>query len=501
MHRIIIALCLAFGIAVPAFSQTLRVGLREDPDLLDPTLGSSYVGRIVFAGLCDKLFDISPDMHIVPQLATGYDYKDPTHLIIHLRPNVTFQDGEPLDAEAVRFTLMRELNAKGSMRRGEVNAISAITVIDPLTVELELKAPSSPLIAQFTDRAGMILPPKVVEQEQEKFGLHPVCSGPFKFVQRVQQDRIELERYAGYWNNAAIHLDKVIYLPQPNAAVRLANLEAGAVDLVEQILPSDVPAVQHDPKLKLAVDDSLAYEGITFNTGNGPEADSVIGKSALVRRAFELAIDRTALIGVVYNGMFTPTAQANPPSSPYFDASITPPKRDPAAARALLQQAGVTLPVAVTLTVQNNSDIQQAGQVIQAMANEAGFDVKLRTMEFASSLQAGYAGHFQAYLIGWSGRSDPDGNMWQFLHTTGTFNYGHYANADVDKWLDDARLVTDIDARKADYHKVWVQERADMPLVYLWAPKNIVGMRKEVEGFTQVPDGLIRLQGVSLSSK
>ena len=244
--------------------------MREDPDLLDPTLGSSYVGRIVFAGLCDKLFDITPDLHIVPQLATGYDYKDPTHLILHMRPNVMFQDGEPVDAEAVRYTLMRELNAKGSMRRGEVNSISAITVIDPLTVELELKQPSSPLIAQFTDRAGMILPPKVVEQEQEKFGLKPVCSGPFRFVQRVQQDRIELERFPGYWNSAAIHLEKVIYLPQPNAAVRLANLQAGALDLVEQILPSDVPAVQRDPKLKLAVDDSLAYEGITFNTGNGP---------------------------------------------------------------------------------------------------------------------------------------------------------------------------------------------------------------------------------------
>lgn len=501
MRRLLIALCLTLSVVAPALGQTLRIGLREDPDLLDPTLGSSYVGRIVFAGLCDKLFDITPDLHIVPQLATGYDYKDPTHLILHMRPNVMFQDGEPVDAEAVRYTLMRELNAKGSMRRGEVNSISAITVIDPLTVELELKQPSSPLIAQFTDRAGMILPPKVVEQEQEKFGLKPVCSGPFRFVQRVQQDRIELERFPGYWNSAAIHLEKVIYLPQPNAAVRLANLQAGALDLVEQILPSDVPAVQRDPKLKLAVDDSLAYEGITFNTGNGPDADTVVGKSALVRRAFELAIDRTALISVVYNGMFTPTAQANPPSSPFYDPTLVPPKRDVAAAKALLKQAGVTLPVPVTLTIQNNSDIQQAGQVIQAMANEAGFDVKLQTMEFASSLQAGYAGHFQAYLIGWSGRSDPDGNMWQFLHATGTFNYGHYDNPDVNKWLDDARLVTDIATRNADYHKVWMQERADMPLVYLWVPKNIVGMRKEVEGFTQVPDGIIRLQGVRLETK
>jgi peptide/nickel transport system substrate-binding protein len=501
--RRLLAVALTIALASPALvqAQTFRIGLREDPDLLDPTLGSSYVGRIVFAGLCDKLFDISPTLQIVPQLATGYEYKDPTHLVLHLRPNVRFQDDETLDAEAVRFTLMRELNARGSMRRGEVNAIKAIDVIDPLTVELELKAPSSPLISQFTDRAGMILPPKAVEKEGDKFGLHPVCSGPFRFVERVQQDRIVLERFPGYWNAGAIHLDRVVYLPIPNASVRLANLQARALDLVEQILPTDVPAVQHDPKLTLAIGDSLAYEGITFNTDNGPDSKTVVGQNALVRRAFEQAIDRTALIKVVYGGMFTPTAQANPSSSPYYDPTIQPPVRNVPQARALLKQAGVKLPVSVTLAVQNNTDIQQAGQVIQAMAAEAGFDVKLKVMEFASSLQAAYAGQFQAYLIGWSGRADPDGNMWQFLHATGTFNYGHYSNPDANKWLDEARLVTDVAARKADYHKVWIQERTDMPLIYLWVPKNIVGMRKEVQGFVQVPDGLIRLQGVTVGNR
>ncbi|HEX5326287.1 MAG TPA: ABC transporter substrate-binding protein [Acetobacteraceae bacterium] len=504
MRRLAIAATCALGIALPAattaFAETtLNIGLREDPDLLDPILGSSYVGRIVFAGLCDKLFDISPDMKIVPQLASGYEYKDPTHLVIHLRPGVKFQDNEPVDAAAVKFTLTRALTVKGSMRRGEINSIQSIEVDDPLTVTVELKSPDSPLLSQLTDRSGMVLPPKVVEQEDRKFGLHPVCSGPFSFVERVPQDRIVLQRFPGYWNAGAIHIDRVIYLPTPNAAVRLANLQAGALDLVEQILPTDVPAVQHDPKLKLAIQNSLMYEGITFNTDNGPTAKTVIGQNALVRRAFELAIDRTTLIQVVYAGMYTPTAQANPPSSPYYDASITPPTRDVAKAKALLQQAGVTLPVPVTITIPNNPDLQQAGQVIQAMAKEAGFDVKLQAMEFASSLQAGYAGRFQAYMIGWSGRSDPDGNMWQFLHTGGTFNYGHYSNPAVDKALDDARLTTDIAKRRDLYAQVWHQEREDLPLLYLWNPKNIVGMRKTVEGFVQVPDGLIRLQGVSIA--
>jgi peptide/nickel transport system substrate-binding protein len=291
----------------------------------------------------------------------------------------------------------------------------------------------------------------------------------------------------------------VNYQIDVNTSVRLDDLRAGALDLVEYILPTDVDTVKHDPKLTLMIGDSLAYTGITVNMGNGAAAQNTLGQNALVRQAFELAIDRQALIQVVYNGMYTPTAQANPPSSPYYFKDIVPPPRDVARAKALLQEAGVKPPVPVTLTITNETDIQQAGEVIQAMALEAGFDVKLKTMEFASSLQAGYSGDFQAYLIGWSGRADPDGNMWQMLHSRATFNYGHYVNAAVDKALDDARTVSAVDQRRVLYAAIWTQERRDLPLIYLWTPRNIVGMKKTITGFRQVPDGLIRLQGLAIS--
>jgi peptide/nickel transport system substrate-binding protein len=505
MRRLMLLAACALGLASQAVAQDkiLHIGLREDPDLLDPTLGSSYVGRIVFAGICDKLFDIDAKLNIVPQLATGFDWKDPTHLVIHLRAGVQFQDGEPFTAEAAKYKLMRDLTAKGSMRRGEVSSIDSIEIIDPLTIQLSLKAPASQLLAQLTDRAGIMISPKAAEAAGDKFGLHPVCAGPFSFESRVAQDRIVLRRFAGYWDAKSIHFDQVVYLPNPNAAVRLANLQAGSFDMVEYILPTDMPAVQHDPKLKIAMDDSLAYTGITINTGNGNTGNgtaprTTLEQNALVRQALDLAIDRDALIQVVYAGAFTPTIQANPASSPYYVQALKPPARDVAKARALLQQAGVALPVAITLTITNGSDIQQAGEVIQAMAKDAGFDIKLKTMEFASSLQAGYAGDFEAYLIGWSGRSDPDGNMWQMLHSGGTFNYGHYTDPAVDKALDDARTVAGVTERRAFYAKVWEQERKDLPLIYLWTGKNIVGMKRGITGFQQVPDGLIRLQGVTI---
>ncbi len=500
MRRLVLSAVCILGLTAPALAQTktLHIGLRQDPDLLDPTLGSSYVGRIVFSGLCDKLFDIDAKLNIVPQLATGYEWKDPTHLVIHLRPNVLFQDGEKLDAEAAKYKLMRDLNAKGSMRRGEVSSIDSIDIVDPLTIQLNLKAPAAQLLAQLTDRAGIMISPKAAEAAGDKFGLHLVCAGPFSFSERVPQDKIVLKRFPGYWDTKDIHFDEVVYQQNPNSSVRVANLQAGALDMVEYILPTDVPTVQKDPKLTIVMADSLAYNGITFNTDNGPAQNTDAGKKALVRQAFELGIDRTALIQVVYNGLFAPTVQANPASSPFYFSDLKIPARDPEKAKALLKQAGVIIPVPVTLTITNGSDDQQTAEVIQSMERDAGFDVKIKTMEFAASLQAGYAGDFQAYMIGWSGRADPDGNMWQMLHSGGQFNYGHYSMPEVDKALDDARTVADVPGRRAFYAKVWEQERKDLPLIYLWTSKNIVGMKRSITGFVQVPDGLIRLQGVSI---
>jgi peptide/nickel transport system substrate-binding protein len=497
MRQLMFAALAALGVT-QASGQTLHIGLRQDPDLLDPTLGSSYVGRIVFAGLCDKLFDIDQQLNIVPQLAAGYEWKDSTHLLIRLRQGVIFQDGEKLDAEAVKYKLTRDLTAKGSMRRGEISSIDTIEVVDPLTVLLTLHAPSSPLLAALTDRAGIMISPKAAEAAGDKFGLHPVCAGPFAFEQRVAQDKIVLKRFPGYWDTGSIHFDEVVYEPNVNATARLANLQAGALDLVEYILPTDVAAVKRDPKLRIAINGSLAYDGITFNLGNGPAANAIIDQNKLVRHAFELSIDRDALVQVVFNNMHTATAQANPTSSPYYLASLKPPARDIARAKALLAQAGVKIPVPVVLTITNETDNQQAGEVIQSMASEAGFDVKIKSTEFASSLQAAYAGDFEAYLIGWSGRADPDGNMWQMLHSSGTFNYGHYSNAEVDKALDGARTVASVEQRREFYAKVWEHERDDLPLIYLWAPANIVGLKASITGFRQVPDGLIRLQGMAI---
>src|SRR5246127_3084846 len=264
------------AMAQDAPTQTLRIALREDGDILDPTLARTYVGRIVFAGLCDKLFDINEKLAIVPQLATGYEWADSKTLLIHLRPNVLFQDGTPMDAAAVKYNFERNLTMQASGRKGEILAMDHAEVIDPTTIRIILKTPSSPFVAQLTDRAGMMVSPKAAEAEGKDFALHPVCAGPFSFTERVPQDRIVLDRFPQYWNAPSIHFARVVYQPIVNSATRLANLQAGAIALSENITPRDVEAVKKNPKLKLAVSDSLGYQSININVGNGPRSKSLL---------------------------------------------------------------------------------------------------------------------------------------------------------------------------------------------------------------------------------
>src|ERR1700741_5320040 len=221
MWRLALLLAALFSLTAPARAETtLRIGLAEDPDILDPTLARTFVGRIVFAALCDKLFDIDEKLNIVPQLATSYQWPAANKaLTIKIRQGVTFHDGEKLDAAAVKFNIERHKTMAGSNRLGELAPVASVDIVDPMTVRLNLSAPFAPLLAQLADRAGMMVSPKAAQEAGDKFGSKPVCSGPFRFVERVAQDRIVLERYPNYWNKGEIHFDKIVYLPIVDATV------------------------------------------------------------------------------------------------------------------------------------------------------------------------------------------------------------------------------------------------------------------------------------------
>jgi peptide/nickel transport system substrate-binding protein len=420
---------------------TLRIGLNEDPDALDPARGGSFVGRVVFAATCDKLIDINQQNDFVPQLATFWQWSpDNMSLTVTLRDGVKFHDGET--------------------------------------------------VAVLADRAGMMISPKALARDVTT---DLPCAGPFRLTEPVAQDRIVVDRFPAYWNAGAIKLDRIVYHPQPDTTVRLVNLQAGQLDIVERLGPTDVATVKKDPKLKLISQPALAYYSMSINLA----ADSPL-KDPRVRAALEASIDRGLLNQVVFDGQFIPSNQFEAPGSRYWDPDHPAPPRDVANARALLLAAAQQHP-SFTLLIGNSPVEQQVGQVIQSMAAEAGFEIKLQAAEANALVAAGRAGNYQVTVVIWSGRPDPDGNVAIWLACEGFLNWGKYCNPKFDDLLARARGVTDVPQRQALYKQLVDVYLADRPHIVLYHAKWLWALSDKVSGFTPTPDGLIRPQGMTIA--
>lgn len=498
MRKLVLAAMFAIaGLATsPASAQSvLRIGLNDDPDALDPTISRAYVGRLVFAAVCDKLFDVTPDLTIVPQLATGYEWAaDSKSVVIKLRPNVKFHDGEPLDAEAVRFNIDRHINTPGSFRKTEIGQIQTVDIIDPLTVRFNLSEPLTPLIAALTDRAGMMVSPKAAQALGNRFGAQPVCAGPYKFVERVAQGKIVFEKFADYWDKANVHIDRVEFVPITDSTVRLSNLRSGELHMIERVSPTDLKQIRSDNRLKVVGVPELGYQVLRLNVGNGPKAE-VLGKDPRIREAIEAAIDRETLVKVVFDNEFIPGNQFVHPKSPFYNQAFPVPKRDVAKARRLMQEAGKPN-FAFTLILPPERDRQEAAQVIQAMLAEAGITMHLQTQENVTMLEAGRRGDFEAYFTFWSGRPDPDGNIFTHYVCPGAQNDHKYCNAEFDALVGKARQIADVAERKRLYDQATAFLMRDRPGLHLWHRQVFTGINARVQNFTPHPDGIIRVVGL-----
>ncbi|MBP2549115.1 peptide/nickel transport system substrate-binding protein [Neorhizobium galegae] len=494
--RLTTALAFTALTALPAAAVELKIGLQDDADVLDPAQSRTFVGRIVYTAMCDKLVDVSPDLKIVPQLATEWAWSEGGKVLtMKLRDGVKFHDETLMDAAAVVATIERNLTLPESRRKSELSSVEKVEATGPLEVKFTLKKPDVTLLAQLSDRAGMIVSPKAAKELGANFGSKPVCAGPFKFVERVQQDRIVLQKFADYWNKDNVFIDKVTYLPIPDSTVRLANLQSGDLDFIERLAPTDAAAVKSDSKLTYADVVNIGYMALYANIGNGPRADNPFGKDKRLRQAFSLAIDRDALNQIVYEGTAVGGNQPFPPNSPWFNKALPVPARDVDKAKALVKAAGFDR-VPVEMQIPNNPVAQQMMQVVQSMVAEAGFDVQLKSTEFATLLDEQTRGNYQLSRSDWSGRVDPDGNIHQFITCKGGINDTKYCNPKVDELLNEARASTDDAVRKEKYDAASVILNDDMPIIYLGHQSWIWAMKKSVTGFTASPDGMIRLVGL-----
>ena len=286
--------------------QDLRIGLQEDPDVLDPDQSRTFVGRIVYASLCDKLVDISPDLEIIPMLATGWEWnEDGTVLTMTLRDDVTFHDGEPFNAEAVAYNLDRSKNLEESRRKSEVASIESWDVVDDTTIQITLTAPDATLMAQFADRAGMMVSPKAAEEAGADFGLNPVCAGPFTFKERIAagphragEVRRLLRRGRDQLRHGHLPADPGHHrAPRQPARRRYRHARAAGGD-GRRARSGPMPGSRWSRRHRSATRASRSTSAMA--TGRTRRS----GRTSRVRQALSLAIDREALNQVVFEGAF-----------------------------------------------------------------------------------------------------------------------------------------------------------------------------------------------------
>ncbi len=477
-----------------AFAADLRIGIQDDIDLLDPARSRAFVNRIVFTSFCDTLIDLDTDMNYVPRLATGWEWGDNNlSLTMTIRDDAVFHDGTKVDAEAIKYNIERNKTLEGSLRASEIASVKSVEATGPYTVKLNLSEADSTLLSQLSGWAGMIISPKAAQAGN--FAQAPSCSGPYKFVERVQNDRLVFEKFTDYWNAADYHFDRVTFMPVPDGTVRVANLRAGGLDIIERTSPSDFEAIESDPNTSLITTPGLGYQGFMINLAHGSGAqDNPLAKDARIRQALSLSIDRDIIAQVVGMNSFLPATQPFAPSSFAFDSRFEF-KRDVEKAKALLKEVGQER-VAFELMFANNTQQQQIYELVQAMAAEAGFDISLRAVEFAGLQAAMREGNFQVAQAGWAGRVDPDGNIAHYAMCKGTLNDSGFCNVAVDAALQAARQTTDQGARKVEYAKVVDILQSEVPQVFVYFQSWPYGVRKNIEGFKAYPDGMIRLAGV-----
>ena len=505
--RIAAAGLMTLALCAGLHAQTLRIGLAEDPDVLDPTLARTFVGRIVFMHMCEKLYDLNGKLQIVPQLAASLPTfsADKKTVTIKLRTGIKFNDGTPLDAAAVKKSLERHKTLPRSARASELAPVASIDTSGSSTVILHLTDRYSPITAQLADRSGMIMSPKQLDALGDKFATNPVCVGPFMFKDRAAGDHITLVKSPFYYNKKNVHLDSIVWKIITDPAARAANLRSHDVDVSEGIASTELQSIQKDSSLQLFKSTSIGYQGITINIGNSrglgklpyTNTGTAIAKSSDLREAFELALDRKVINKVVFGGTTNPDCFPVAPGTPWYAAVKGIPcnlNADVKGAKAAFARSGASPGVTVHLMLGTDPIAARLGQVIQSMEKPIGINVVLDPTEFVTSLNHEDAGQFETFAIGWSGRIDADGNIFNFLHTTGSQNDSGYSNAVVDRALTNERKAASLKARLVSFHAALLQAAKDRPIIYLYHAVNRDAQSKKVGGIQLFGDGLVRVQ-------
>jgi peptide/nickel transport system substrate-binding protein len=475
---------------------TITFALENDLINGDPMLSTAFVDRNVHYLIYDTLLRSDPKGNIIAGLATKWETsQDGKTFTLTLREGVTFQDGTAFNADSVKWNLDRYRTEAKSQRKGELGSVDSVTVVDPKTVKLNLKAPFAPLAAQLVDRSGMMLSQKAFEAGGADFTRKPVNAGtgPFAFVEAVKDDHVTLAKNPNYWEkdkdgNKLPYLDKVTIKPITDGTVRVTQMKTGDAQAANNIPGKDVADMRKSTDLTWIEAPNFGFDSIILNNAPG-----FVFNEVKYRQAVATAIDRQELLDKVSFGVGQVGYGPIAPAHFAYDPAFKPFTVDPAKARSLVDSVGKG-PLSFTLIVSAGDATQvQFATFIKAQMEKAGIDMKIQSLEFAQILDQQTKHTFKdATLVGWSGRLDPDGNTYDHIVTGKPFNDASYSSPIVDQAMDQQRTLSDPAARKPLLRKA--EETVVAEAGRVWFRFRITGIAtaKKVHGVDAYPDGIIR---------
>lgn len=491
-------LVLAAGLSTGAMAQssepvsggTLNVGFISDLRTMNPLQSTQWTERQILFLMFDRLVDLNPDFSLKPGLAESWDFEEEgKRVILHLQTGVTFHDGTPFNAEAVKWNLDTRLDpdAGSSQRRQLEGVIESVEVIDDATVAINLTAPYPPLLSLFADRAGLMASPAAAEKWGEDIGSHPVGTGPFKLDEWDRGASLTVTKNEDFWQDGMPYLDQVTFHDIPSNVVGIQRMTIGELDYIGHLTPLDSKLAEASPDIELVPSATGQWYSLQWKWDSEPYNNPEL------RRAVAHALNRDRINQILWEGQGNISDGFTPEGLWWTPTDLAHYEYDPEKARQILADAGLE-GTKLQLAAPSGDALRRFAELAHEDLNAVGLDVELAPVPQSEYYAKTVSGEIRFTPMRWTQRADPDGLIQYLFASDGTANSSKYNNAQVDEWIYEARVLSDQDQRVELYNKVQRQISEDLPYMPIGFASESSALRSDVEGYTPMPDLIPRFR-------
>ncbi len=472
----------------------LKVSTYLNPSRLDPFTGNSAVDQTVMWSMFDTLVDFDQNMKPRPGLAKWH-YPDQKTLVFELFPNITFHDGTPCDAAAVKWNLDRAMTFKRSVVKPDLVSVASIEVTGPLTVALHLKQPDTAIPLMFSDRPGMMSSPKAVEALGDDYDRNPCGTGQFKFVSWADGDRVIVTRNENYWKKSLPYLDGITFRIMTDYSAGARAVAAGENDFMFLVPPRLMNVMKRDANVNVVRYPSMRIMNIHFNRSRKSLKD------VRVRKAINYAIDRVGFTRVTTEGTGDVVSSLIPPQHWANDPTYKNPyPYDPDKAKALLKEAGYGNGLELGMVILPDAEYRKRADIVMDNLSKAGIKINLMPVQQSNNTfidrQQG-----DLYLVAWPGRPELTQTYFQLFSKDSYYNVAHDTPLEnIEELINATRLSENLDERRKAFSALTRAEREYAIYTPICAEQVVYAWRKNVKGFQPSFMGKPKFDGVFFAS-